>query len=108
MRAGLLLILLLMGCKGEVGDICEHASDCAGDLCIDRYRTQISQCTQECPCDEGQKCDGGVFCVVECSSSDPKCPDGTVCYPDLNECLPICEVDSDCQTGRICSEGFCV
>ncbi len=108
MRAALLFALLLVACKGDVGDLCEQQSDCAGELCFAIARTNIRQCSQECPCEEGQKCEGGVYCVVPCTEADQTCPDGLVCYPDNGQCLPVCESDADCTQSGSCVEGMCI
>lgn len=109
MRKLLLVTLLLMSsCKGEVGDICENASDCAGEMCLALSVSKIRQCTQECPCGEGEKCEGGAFCIASCSEADPSCPEGLVCYANNGECLPPCETDADCDLGFVCTDSMCI
>lgn len=107
MRNALLLALLIVGCKGEVGDICTEKSECAGELCIALTHVAIEQCSQECPCADGEKCEGG-FCTIPCSESDLTCPDRLVCYTDYRQCLPICETDDDCSQAFSCVEGMCL
>lgn len=66
------------------------------------------ECTRSDECPAARPvCDGGA--CVECTGEDDDfCGDDEVCDEDSRTCVRTCTVDTDCETGRICTAGACV
>ncbi len=99
----------LTGCPGC--DIVCHESNCvpnpcASNSCSDGETAKPSEDWQSCDCvpscaevdcPTGQKCVGG-----ECVDWCPDCPDGQVCNPATQTCVPDQCTDESCPNGSWC------
>jgi hypothetical protein len=96
-----LLALLLTACGGNggsggggdggVGDRCDHASDCNGNLVCN---PSSGTCEADVPCSNHDQCGAGGHC-----SAAGTCASSTTGSP--------CDDDIDCRQGHECLEGFC-
>lgn len=92
----ILALVLLCGCSGDLGAPCSDGDDCKSGYCrgIDPSILNIRQCVDECPCDAGQVCFSGAYCVPECSDGGD-CPAGAGCFAGF--CKPTCSGPADCS-----------
>lgn len=105
----ILALVLLCGCKGELGAPCNDESDCKSGFCssTEPSVSNIRQCVDECPCEAGQSCYAGAFCVPQCTG-DGDCPAGAGC--DAGLCKPTCSEAADCSSAAECvgaGSSFC-
>lgn len=106
MRASALFLILALGCKLQTGEVCEDSSDCASERCVAVAASSVSQCVDECPCEEGFECASSV-CYPSCANDRP-CEGELVCNSQSLLCLPRCESDNDCAFGTTCQEEQCL
>ncbi len=108
---------VVLPAPGDVGGACATESDCEGGICLgedrgftDGYCSAFCNGPDDCP--EGSVCvqvgRGTSICMDDCDPmAEPKrCRTGYGCAasPFLPEpvCMPGCEVDADCGTGKQC------
>jgi len=79
-----------VACGPTMGDPCTSASDCAGQLCLNRV---------ELP---------GGYCSKGCVVNEPdSCPAGSVCYQhgaqnNVPSCFRTCAKNEDCRNNYTC------
>ena len=110
---------VLVGCRGDVGHLCESDKDCRGELMCAYIRLGSdgpkrdaggNRCTA--PCERQEDCDSETEycsawgCVNSCESDDA-CPEPLACLE--GRCVLTCLESEDCEIGT-CPEpgGFCV
>jgi hypothetical protein len=112
----------------DVGQPCTSPDDCDGGLCISEAEGFPGgycavDCTADGMCPDGTVCTlvGSDFslCLDQCdpAATERECRMGYGCASDFsapNVCIPGCQDDTDCATGRVCDpdagfsgEGLC-
>ena len=83
----LVITLLLLSCKGDIGD----------------------ECVTDTQCRAGQTCDlisdGGYCTIPDCR--DDECPESSVCITFENDdkyCMAKCSTNDDCRDGYYCEQ----
>lgn len=103
--------------NAECTAICTNDAGCvAGDVCNSSHRCEpMTDCSTSATCATGEHCVGGR-CLVDCHASGALCPTAgretsycaqdSFCHPSWQP-QPTCNMDSDCQTGRLCLAHVC-
>lgn len=91
----LLVALLAVACKKELGDLCDDSSECESEVCYAVSPLGASHkkiCVTSPPCPTDAKDIGECFRV--CSAG---CFEGTVCHPGFQVCVAPCDGEGQCR-----------
>ena len=105
------LVLLAVGCRGDLGSPCTETNECRRGLtCWDanvflqNANPDLGQCSVACDqasdCPSDGTCVDGL-CALKCSGEDdPVCDEGTTCAGQW--CVRTCHEQSDCGALSYC------
>jgi hypothetical protein len=78
--------------SGELGALCDEASDCETGLCLNTYSYTGVSCTDDGQCGNDESC--------ECPVDDPNCaPADQECASVEKRCTVLCNDNGDCSGG---------